>query len=537
MVPVVYVAQIGDNKYETLEAAFDAAVDGDTITVLADSTGNGIIAPQGKFANGLIVDFNNHTYTVDGETVGSTGTETNGFQLLKDNTITFKNGTLYSEKAKILVQNYSNLTLEGMTLTLKNPNYTGAYTLSNNNGDVVIDGSTINANPAGGFAFDVCRYSSYPSVNVTVKGNSVINGNVEVYASGSDAKDGFSLTLESGTLNGNIVVDKTAAAAMAATPDKAEVDKATSFTAAAPAGYVWVADATDGGQTLAKNPKLFVGHNLDLGGDIGVNFYLNPVILNAYTGTKTVKFTCDGEETTVNVPATPTANGYKVTLNVVAARMAHKIKAVVYVDGTALDQTDSYSVQDYAEAVYYDENKPDELKALAKAMLNYGSEAQTVFAGDLNEIPDHRADKTVGTTDYTNVTAGAVTAKIIRTASNLKNVAGQLNAEYYTSSLIYLQNNTLRIYFTPKSKQLGGLAGMGFDGALSNYYYYKDVEGIAAAELDEQQTFDVNGVEFQYSALDYVVAVLNSGNKMNDAQKDLAKSLFLYNQAANAYFD
>ena len=128
-------------------------------------------------------------------------------------------------------------------------------------GDVVIDGSTINANPAGGFAFDVCRYSSYPSVNVTVKGNSVINGNVEVYASGSDAKDGFSLTLESGTLNGNIVVDKTAAAAMAATPDKAEVDKATSFTAAAPAGYVWVADATDGGQTLAKNPKLFVGHS------------------------------------------------------------------------------------------------------------------------------------------------------------------------------------------------------------------------------------------------------------------------------------
>ena len=46
----------------------------------------------------------------------------------------------------------------------------------------MIDGSTINANPAGGVAFDVCRYSSYPSVHVTVKGNSVINGNVEVDA-------------------------------------------------------------------------------------------------------------------------------------------------------------------------------------------------------------------------------------------------------------------------------------------------------------------------------------------------------------------
>ena len=69
--------------------------------------------------------------------------------MLKDNNITFKAGTIYSEKAKILVQNYSNLTLEGMTLTLNNPDYAYAYTLSNNNGNVVIDGTTINANEAG----------------------------------------------------------------------------------------------------------------------------------------------------------------------------------------------------------------------------------------------------------------------------------------------------------------------------------------------------------------------------------------------------
>ena len=241
LVPVEYVAQIGDVKYETLEAAFAAVKDGETITLLKDCAGNGIKAPQGKFTTGVTVDFANFTYTVDGETVGSTGTETNGFQLLKDNKITFKNGTITSEKAKILVQNYSDLTLQGMTLTLNNQNYDSGYTLSNNNGNVVVDGSTINANTGGGFAFDCCRYSSYPSVNVTVKGESVINGNVEVYASGSDAKDGFKLMLEAGTMSGNIVLDATAKAAMAATPEKALVMKSESFTKDAPEGYKWAA--------------------------------------------------------------------------------------------------------------------------------------------------------------------------------------------------------------------------------------------------------------------------------------------------------
>ena len=195
------------------------------------------------------MDFNGKKYTVDGSLVGSTGTETQAFQLLKDNRIVFKNGTIYSAKAKMLVQNYSNLTLENMVLTLDNPNYHPSYTLSNNNGNVVIDGTTINANPAGGFAFDVCRYSSYTSVNVEVKGTSVINGDIEISASGSDAKDGFGLTLTSGTLNGDIVVDPSAAAAMEAAPEKASVTKSSAVDVDAPEGYMWVDDGE--GQKIA----------------------------------------------------------------------------------------------------------------------------------------------------------------------------------------------------------------------------------------------------------------------------------------------
>ncbi len=292
--------------------------------------------------------------------------------------------------------------------------------------------------------------------------------------------------------------------------------------------------------------KLFVGHSVTLGGDIGVNFFIDSNVAGVKDAeTAVVKFAWDGGKYIKEVnlkDMTPDNNGiYKVTINVVAAQMAHTIEAVAFINGNMFYTVDMFSVQEYAEEVYanpekYDtKGKPNQLKALAAALLNYGSEAQTVFADALQVHPD-RADKNVGQSDYSGVTAAAVAAKINGAASDLDEIASQLDAEFYTSSLIYLQNNTLRLYFTPESKTIGALNGMGFTGALSEYYYYADHANIPAAELDDQQSFTVNGVEFTYSPLDYVVAVLNSGS-MTDTQKNLAKSLFLYNQAANAYFD
>ena len=192
------VAQIGETTYETLKDAINAAKDGETVTLLKDCSGNGIQVPENRFnGKGLTVDFAGHTYTVGGVLVGSATTGTNAFQLLQDNKITFKNGTIagVAENTKpaedtpnwhgapaIVIQNYCDLTLESMTVSGGDET---VYTMSNNCGNVVIENTTINAGKAKGYtspavAFDVCRYSSYPSVTVTVKGNSVINGDVEV---------------------------------------------------------------------------------------------------------------------------------------------------------------------------------------------------------------------------------------------------------------------------------------------------------------------------------------------------------------------
>ncbi len=294
-------------------------------------------------------------------------------------------------------------------------------------------------------------------------------------------------------------------------------------------------------------PDLFPQHSITLGGNIGVNFYINSAAANfASASEATVKFTWDGggEDRTKEVnlkELTTDADGYyKATVDVVAAQMAHKIHAEVYLNGKKLEQTDDYSVQDYAETVFtnpekYDSEKPEQLRALVKALLNYGANAQTVFYSSLKEHPA-LANKTVGNNGYADVTAEQIGAAIKGESADLNKVAEQLGAKYYTSSLIYLSKNTLRIYFTTTTYP-GTMPNAGaYTGSQSDYYYWVDHENIPAAELDEQKELKVGDYTFTFTALDYAKAVVDSG-KMEPDQKNLAKSLYLYNQKANAYFD
>ena len=216
---VAGVAQIGTKAYATLAGAVAAAQDGDTITLLSDCSGDGISIKDDTFPNGLTIDFAGHSYTVGGKLVGSAGTASNGFHLLKGNTIVMRNGSIYGDASvagddttqwsgspAIMIQNYSNLTLDGMTV--KGGKQT-CYTLSNNNGDTVIKDSTIiagqNTQVGGPFAFDVCRYASYPSVSVTVEGNSVIDGCVDVSGAIGEGQN-RQLTITGGTFSKPISV-------------------------------------------------------------------------------------------------------------------------------------------------------------------------------------------------------------------------------------------------------------------------------------------------------------------------------------------
>ena len=209
------VANIGNVKYFSLKSAIAAAQDGDTVELLSDASGDGVIFEEGR---NITVDFGGHTYTHTGALVGSTGYESQMFQLLKDSNITLKNGKVTSAIAGIGIQNYSNLTLEDMTVELTTPTnlYGMAYTLSNNNGSTVLTGNTnIIASKnctTNCYAFDVYNKNAsvYPSVSVTLDENmtGTIDGDIELsndIASSIKDLDNFKLEIKNGNINGKIV--------------------------------------------------------------------------------------------------------------------------------------------------------------------------------------------------------------------------------------------------------------------------------------------------------------------------------------------
>ena len=174
--------------YKTLDAAVAAVRVGvQTIIQLnQDMAGNGVKAQNGQ---DVIIDLGGHTFDVDGELVGSTGTETNGFQLLKGSKVTFRNGTIKSKKAKLLIQNYSDLTLENVTLDATGG--VAQYVLSNNHGQVNVLGTSSILAPEGQHAFDVYYWppAYKDGVSVYVNTTGTIRGAIEYAKAGAATEE------------------------------------------------------------------------------------------------------------------------------------------------------------------------------------------------------------------------------------------------------------------------------------------------------------------------------------------------------------
>lgn len=178
------VAEVDGKYFTTFPAAVAAAQTNQTVKLLKSVADSGVQFPGGDAARTLTIDLNSNTYTVMNPSVGSTGTETNAFQLLKGNTITFKNGTVkVGGNALILFQNYCDLTLENVTVDCRDSQLC-QYALSNNFGSLTLKGNTnIYAKP-GYVAFDLWYGLSstyYNGVRVTFENDftGTVSGKVE----------------------------------------------------------------------------------------------------------------------------------------------------------------------------------------------------------------------------------------------------------------------------------------------------------------------------------------------------------------------
>lgn len=197
--------------YLSLAEAVAAVPANDTETTITFLGGEGttVSAPGVKVNDGqnIVIDFNGITFDVT-DTVGSAGTETNGFQLLKDATVVMKNGTLTSKTAKILIQQYCNLTVEDMKLDMSDCPQV-QYVISNNHGTTTITGNTTIVAAPNQVAFDVYYgLSATYADGVTVVFDENFTGSVEgkvEYGAGGAQTEGWTekakLEIENGTFD------------------------------------------------------------------------------------------------------------------------------------------------------------------------------------------------------------------------------------------------------------------------------------------------------------------------------------------------
>ena len=264
------------------------------------------------------------------------------------------------------------------------------------------------------------------------------------------------------------------------------------------------------------------GYSLSLDGNIGVNFFMEldkSVIAdeNAYmkfripNGKTSLVFVGDAKQQTVSG-----TTYYVFSCEVAAKEMNETITAQI-ITSDKKGEIYEYSVADYIQYIRDNPTEFDEKTLnLVNAMAGYGDYAKAYFN---NENLD------------ANTEMDAVTADTL--ASFDKQISGDLpeGITYYGSSLLLESNTTMRHYF--KVAEGTDVSALSFSGSKGNYYYI-DIPNISAEKLGTIQNVTIGNCTISYSPMSYAYAVLSSKNT-SESLKNLVKSLYLYEQAAEAY--
>ncbi|WP_419026566.1 hypothetical protein, partial [Emergencia sp.] len=195
--------------YDTLAEAI-AAVPGSeasptTITLINDAEGGVKIGSNG--AQNIILDLNEKTYDVK-QGVGSTGTETNGMQLLHGSTVVIKNGEVKSSvPINYMLKNYADLSVENVTFDRSNVK----LVLIENTGIVTVNEGTEFINTGNQYDISTGNYPTYPDDNIvtSIKGGKIGKVAMETEAWLSNGQEDQGSQKVTTTISGGVIDEVT----------------------------------------------------------------------------------------------------------------------------------------------------------------------------------------------------------------------------------------------------------------------------------------------------------------------------------------
>ena len=293
----------------------------------------------------------------------------------------------------------------------------------------------------------------------------------------------------------------------------------------------------------SKSPEVSLyGRSITLKDNIDVNYYME-MSDSVFEHDAYLEFKIDGQTYKLNASdaAEVNENGktlYKFSCPVNAAQMSDTIETRIVIDNKTKEEY-SYSVKEYATELLSKSNEyPAETVKLVKALLNYGTAAQTFFKYNTDNPANgilSNADKAVDAADF-----DAYKAVIKVDSAN-----GQNNGlSYYGSSLICKSEMTVRHYFMVNegcdinNYKFSYVNAYGNEVSLtpkkaSDGVYCVDINGIMARNLNSNYACKVTGknkaciFELDYGPFSYSQKVIDSGNS-SDELKNLVNALYWY---------
>ena len=303
----------------------------------------------------------------------------------------------------------------------------------------------------------------------------------------------------------------------------------------------------------AAERNIIVGTSLTLNGTIGVNAYVRPNDAIAATGYARITGPNGFDEIRYFNTMTPTANGYKFTVPVYSVQMAYPVsvsvfdaedvqQAIFYHDARVTGDVYNTSVAAWCDAVLSHPNDyQTNLYNLAAATRNYGACAQPVLTGANHYEEDAAA---LGLTaadlllEIDQALLAGVTEQTVMPFARTETGTLPDGVSDVRMSLVLLDTTSLRIYF----RASGDLPTVTVDGSpatpvADGGYYYVEVPDIAAPLLDTTHTICIgDSYTTECSALSYAYRIFEAAPN-NAALVNLAKALYNYNVAANAFFN
>lgn len=284
------------------------------------------------------------------------------------------------------------------------------------------------------------------------------------------------------------------------------------------------------------------GRSITLKDNIDVNYYME-MSDSVFEHDAYLEFKIGGQTYKINASdaAEVNENGktlYKFSCPVNAAQMSDTIETRIVIDNNTKEEY-SYSVKEYASELLSKSNEyPAETVKLVKALLNYGTAAQTFFKYNTDNPANgilSDADKAVDAADF-----DAYKAVIKADSPNGQNKG----LSYYGSSLICKSEMTVRHYFMVNegcdinNYKFSYVNADGNEVSLtpkkaSDGVYCVDINGIMARNLNSNYACKVTGknkaciFELDYGPFSYSQKVINSGNS-SDELKNLVNALYWY---------